>query len=1033
MSREQSLCKFCMSVIVAIFFPLFFMTVSVQAQDTEITGTVTSADDGAPLPGVNILVQGTTTGTTTGSDGNYMITVPASADTLVFSFIGYQTQRVPIDGRSVIDVTMSSQAFTVDDVVVTAFGLEREQKSLTYSTEGVDNEQLTEARELNVVNSLSGQVAGIQINQASTGVGGSARVILRGNRSITGSSQPLYVVDGVPIRDEISDLNPDDIESINVLKGPNAAALYGAEAQNGAIVITTKKGERGAINVSMSSNFMFRDPMVQYDYQNQYGQGSGGVYDPRSEFNWGPPLDGRMVNFWSPDPEMSGEQYAFLPQEGNVDDVFRRGYNSSSNISASVGGESTQTVFSYTYTNAAGIVPNNDLERHNVSVRVTSQLTDNLDLDAKLSYMRQNIDNQLPTGESFANPSRHAYRMPRNIRTSDAENFEYINAQGLNRQNFWNPGSNGGANPYWTINRNINDNQRERVIAMSSLTYDFTDNLSLMVRASYDGEADQSETKWYNDSYIIADNGQYSLSKSNAFEWNGDFLLSYNRDLTDEWYIQANVGGNIKQERNTDLSSNTGTALTVPNFFTISNTQNVVSTQSVGSPRDVQSLYAFGQIGWKNAVFLDITGRNDWSSTLPADSRSYFYPSVGLSTVLSDLIPEFPDAFSYAQLRASWARVGNSAPPFQLQRTASITSGGNNGFLQLSSTLPNEELKPEETESIELGIDVRFFEGRLGLDVTGYKTNTRNQLFTVALPVGSGASQFFTNGGNVSNKGIEVLLKTTPVQTPDMNWNFNVNWSTNENMVESISDERPSLTIAQDFLREFRIEEGEPFGQVYSRGYQRDEQGRVVIDSNGMPMITDGLNVAVANFNPDWQGGIRNTFLYKNYSLSFLIEHRQGGSIASLTTAVLFADGLTKQTLQGRDGGLVFGDNFMSGEDAVLEDGSPNDIPIDAETFWRGVGGRNAPVGEVFTESATNTRLREVTLGYNLPQSALSNLPFANVKISLVGRNLFYLYKKSDNLDPDQMVGTNSAAEGFESFTAPPTRTFGANLQIDFK
>ncbi|MDR8392134.1 SusC/RagA family TonB-linked outer membrane protein [Aliifodinibius sp. S!AR15-10] len=1017
--------------IIAMILPLSF-SVNAQAQN-EVSGTVTSAEDSSPLPGVNILVKGTSIGTTTGNEGNYQITVPSLSDTLVFSFIGFETQQIPVNGRSVVNVEMIAQTFTGDELVVTAFGLEREQKSLTYSTEGVGNDQLTEARELNVVNSLSGQVAGIQINQASTGVGGSSRVILRGNRSITGNSQPLYVVDGVPIRGEVSDLNPDDIENINVLKGPNAAALYGAEAQNGAIVITTKKGEVGDINVSMSSNFMFRDPMVLYDYQNQYGQGSGGVYDPSSEFNWGPPLDGRMVDFWSPDPERAGEQYALLPQPDNVEDVFQRGYNSSSNISASVGGQNTQTVFSYTYTDAAGIVPNNELQRHNLSIRVTSQLTDNLDLDAKVSYMRQNIDNQLPTGENFANPSRHAYRMPRNINTSEAENFEYTNSQGLNRQNFWNPGSNGGANPYWTINRNVNENQRERVIAMSSLTYDFNDNLSLMVRASYDGEAGQSETKWYNDSYIIADNGQYSLSKTNAYEWNGDFLLSYNRDLTEDWYVEANVGANIKKERNTGLFSNTGNALTVPNFFTISNTQNVVSTQSVGSPRDVQSLYAFGQIGWKNSVFLDITGRNDWSSTLPADSRSYFYPSVGLSAVLSDLIPEFPDVFSYAQVRASWARVGNSAPPFQLQRTASITSGGNNGFLQLSTTLPNEELKPEETESIELGVDVRFFEGRLGLDVTGYKTNTRNQLFTVALPVGSGASQFFTNGGNVSNKGIEVLLKTTPVQTPDFSWDFNTNWSTNENMVESISDERPSLTIAQDFLREFRIEEGEPFGQVYSRGYQRDDQGRVIVGSNGMPLITDGLNVAVANFNPDWQGGIRNSFFYKNYSLSFLIEHRQGGSIASLTTAVLFADGLTKQTLQGRDGGLIFGDNFMPEEEAVKEDGSPNDIPIDAETFWRGVGGRNAPVGEVFTESATNTRLREVTLGYTLPQSVISGLPFANVKISLVGRNLLFIYKKSDNLDPDQMVGTNAAAEGFESFTAPPTRTFGANLQIDFK
>ncbi|MCW9707923.1 SusC/RagA family TonB-linked outer membrane protein [Fodinibius salsisoli] len=1022
------------------------VTQTINVQQEDISGTVSDAQSGDPLPGVNVLLKGTTTGTSTESDGNFELTVPSLQDTLIFSFIGYQTQEVPLNGRSTLEINLQPQAIAGDEVVVTAFGLERETQSLTYSTQSVENEQLTEARELNVVNSLSGEVAGLQINQAGTGVGGSSRVVLRGNRSITGSSQPLYVVDGVPIRGEVSDLNPDNIQSMNVLKGPNAAALYGSAAQNGAIVITTKKGQQGEVDFSLSSNFMFRDPILLTDYQNQYGQGNGGVYSASSEFNYGPEMNGQMVEHWSPNPENDSQEYEFLPQPNNVSDAFQTGYNSSTNLSASMGSENVQALFSYTFTDAEGVVPNNALERHNISARVNSQLTDKLSLDSKLSYMRQVIDNELPTGENFANPIRHIYRMPRNVRTADAKVFEYTNVSGANRQHFWNPGSNGGANPYWTMNRNLNENTRNRVIALASLTYDFTDYLRLMVRASYDGENGEYNIKRYNDTYIIADNGYYEIGQSSGLEWNGDFLLSYDQDLTQDWSLEANVGGNIKQQRNSAINSNTNNALTIPNFFTISNTQNVVSNESVGSPVDVYSLYAFGQIAWQDAIFLDVTGRNDWSSTLPADNRSYFYPSVGLSTDLTELIPELPELFSYAQLRGSWAKVGNSAPPFMTQRTASLSAGGNNGFLQLSTTLPNERLKPEETESFEVGLDLRFLDDRLGLDVTYYNTHTRDQLFQVAVPVGSGASSFFTNGGDVSNKGYEVLLSATPVQTPDFNWDLKMNFSANENMVEEISEDQPRLTITTDFLRAFRIEEGEPYGQVYSRGFERvtkedsEHFGKVIVGSDGIPEITSGLTVPVANFTPDWRGGIRSTFSYKNLSLSFLIDHRQGGSVVSLTNAILYYNGLTTQTLQGRDGGLVFGDNIFGGEPAVVQTGGTEDDPvysenttsINAEQLWTSIGGRNTPVGEAFVEDATNTRLRELKIGYSLPQSMIGRLPISGLKISLVGRNLLFLHRASNNIDPDLMTGTNAAAEGFESFTPPSSRTFGANINIDF-
>jgi len=1022
-------------LLLALFFSFGFIE-SARAQ-TEVSGTVTT-EAGEPLPGVNIVVQGTTTGTNTGTDGSFELSVPSLNETLVFSYIGHQTLEIELNGRSQLTVEMVEQTYQGDELVVTAFGIERATRGLSYSTEGVSTEQMTEARELNVVNSLQGRVAGLNINRASTGVGGEARVVLRGNRSFSGNSNPLVVVDGVPIRGSLSDISPDEIESINVLKGANAAALYGSQAQNGAIVVTTNRAQAGEVSFSLSNTFQLETPILTTQYQNEFGQGTGGVYSPNSEFNWGPRMDGSQVAHWS--PLAQGETYAFSAQPDNVRDIFQTGYHNATNLTANIGGERTQTSFSYTWTGAEGMVPNNEMNRHNVSVRVTSQLLERLTLDSRVSYMRRIIDNSLATGENFANPTRHIYRVPRNIPVSQMREFEYTDAAGNNRQHFWNPGSNGGANPYWTLNRNLNENRRERVLAMGSLTYNFTDNLNLMVRAAYDGANTQTETTRYNDTYIIAPNGYYGLSQGNSYEFNGDFLLSFATDLTQDWSIDTYFGGNIQQRRDDSVSANTGTSpgLTIPNFFTIANTQQVQGSHSIGSPRDVQSLYASGQIAWRDVVYLDVTGRNDWSSTLPADNRSYFYPSVGLSVVLSDLIPNFPEFFTFARLRGSYAQVGSSASPFQLNRSASLAAGGYQGFLSISGTIPADNLRPERTDSYEAGLDLRFLNGRLGLDFTAYQTNTINQLFTVTRPPGSGAASLYTNGGNIENKGIEVMLSATPAQSLNFQWDVNVNFGLNRNMVTEISDESPRLSLDSDFLREFIIEEGQPYGQVYSRGFVRDDQGRVVVDLNGMPQLTTPKSVAVANFQADWTGGLSSTFSFRNLSMSFLIDHRQGGTIASLTNAILDADGLTKRTLQGRDGGLIFGDNFFSHETAVQadEEGEPTSQPnteeIRAEDFWTAVGGRNAPVGEAFVDDATNTRLRELTIGYSLPQSWISGFPVNNVTLSLVGRNLFFIYKASENLDPDMMVGTSRTVEGFDSFTLPAARTFGANLRIDF-
>lgn len=997
-------------------------------ENITVRGTVSDAN-GNGLSGVSISLQGTNTGTTTDANGNYSISVPKDG-TLIFTYIGFVTQETPVNGQQTINLMLEEDSTALEEVVVTALGIERQTRSLTYSTQSVGTEQMTKAREPNIMNSLQGKVAGLSINSSASGVGASTRVILRGNKSISGDSQPLYVVDGVPIRGNPDNLNSDNIASINILKGPNAAALYGSAAQNGAIVIETKRGTAGVTNVGVSQTFMIQQPIILTKFQNEYGQGQGGIYDRTSEYSWGPRMEGQMVEHWSLDPALAGATYALTPQPNNNIDIYQNGYNSATNVYATIGGERTQTMFTYTLTDAEGTLPGNKLKRHNVSARMNNRLAEGLMLDVKADYTSQMINNSYLGGRY--NPTRMIYRLPRSIQNGHLRDFEYIDSEGYAMQNYFTPGSAIGANPYWILNRVPNEDALDRIIALTSLSYQFSDAFRLMVRGSYDATYGDTEERVYNDNYGGFRDGQYNVGKSNSSEFNTDFLASFNKEFASDWNIDVSVGGNIKIQRNSSVQLSTGQAMIVPNFFAITNTNLPVVTHNPGLNQDIHSLYAFGQLSWRNAVFLDVTGRNDWSSTLPSNNRSYFYPSVGLSTVLSDLI-EFPEVISLARLRGSWAEVGNSARPYMVQRTASFAAGGSNGFLQLSSTLPNENLRPERTRSTELGLDLRFFQSRLGLDITAYKTNTYDQLFTVALPVGSGAREYYTNGGDVENKGIEALVSSTPVRNENFSWDLNVNFGLNRNMVNRISDERPRVNLTPTgFFSNFIIEEGQPFGNIYSRGFIRDDQGRVIVGSNGLPQVTSGITELVANFNPDWTGGISNSFRYKNFGLSFLIEHRQGGTVASETNAILYDDGVTEQTLVGRNGDLVFGQNVFAHEVAVLEDGSPNNIAISAESFWRSIGGRSIPVGEAFVDDATNTRLRELTLDYTLPQGLFSKWPVSNVQLSVVGRNLFFIYRKSENLDPDFMGGTGPTSEGTQAFTPASSRSFGLSLKVDF-
>ncbi len=1030
--------RFGKFLLFGAFFMLFLNVVSFAQQRT-VTGTVTSSEDNLSLPGVNVLVQGSTIGSITDLEGKYTIEIPDGDVVIQFSFVGYNTELVSAGSNNVIDVILVASLVTLDEVVITSLGITKEKKRITYSAQNVETDNLTQARELNVANSLQGKVAGMDVIKSSSGVGSAARIVLRGNRSIVGNNQPLYIVDGVPIQnfnwggpinnefggvqrqDGISDINPDDIASITILKGPNATALYGSRASNGAIIISTRKGvDRKGIGVEFNTNWSMDKAMILTKYQHVYGQGNGGVYLANSEEGWGAKMEGQMVDHWSPNPNFEGPaQYAYSPHN-NFEDFFQTGYNIANTLTITSGQDKVRSLFSYTNTISQGIVEYNKLRRNNFNLRFDGNLTPKLSFDAKLTYMRQVIDNRMATGDDFNNPMRAIYRQPSNISLEQVKNFEYFDDAGIRLQHYWNPGTNGGENIYWMMNRTIREDNRDRILGMGSLRYAFTDNLSLMVRSSIDKIIDEWSYKQHHNTYTIADFGDLNLDNRSANILNYDFLLNYNKVFGgDLLSLDVSFGGNILKQSGTTLNTRTDKLLK-PNLFVITNTSNIRSTQG-GQDYQINSLYGYATLGLKNFLFLEMTGRNDWSSTLPKDNWSYFYPSVGLTWIITDMLKTVPSFLTFAKLRASYAEVGNDTSPYRLHKTYGFAGGGQLGYAWKGGTLPAEDLKPENTTSIELGFDVRFLHNRLGFDFTWYKSNTFNQLLTIPVPQSSGYTSKFINAGNVQNKGMEITLNASPVRAGAFSWDISINYAQNENLVIKVSDEITEYIVRdRSFMTTIKVVEGELYGQIYTEGILRNEEGRILIDNLGLPRISNGQIIPMGNANPDWIGGLSNIFSYKRINLSVLLDTRMGGDVFSYTEANLTFDGLSEATLEGREGFVV---------DGVMEsDGSENTIETTAEAYWHALGGRNGPTGEAYRYDASYVRVREVLLGYTF---RFNSSVVQRIDLALYGRNLGFLYNASEIIDPNMNVGTGNV-QGLEGFSLPSSRTYGINAKFRF-
>ena len=1026
---------------------LLALSAALFAQQRTITGTVTCSDNNLPQPGVNVLVQGTFTGAITDLEGNYTIDIPDGDVTLQFSFVGYSTKLVKVGSSVVIDVIMLPSLLAIDEVIITSLGISKEKKEITYAAQNVETDYVAQARELNVANSLQGRVAGMDVIKSSSGVGSASRILLRGNRSIAGNNQPMYIVDGVPIQnlsmpiqkseatpyysamsetgglqaqDGISNINPDDISSITILKGPNAVAIYGSRAANGAIVITTRRGAaRKGIGVEFNTNWSMDRAMILTRYQHIYGQGNGGEYIKNSVESWGPKMEGQMVAHWSPDPNWEGPPtYAYLPHN-NFEDFFQTGYNVANTLTITSGSEKVKSLFSYTNTLAKGIVETNKLRRHNFHLRTDGNLTPKLYYDAKLTYMRQIVDNRLATGNHYQNPVRALYLQPGNISLEQVRDFEYFDDAGIRRQHYWGPSSSGGQNIYWMLNRTIRKETRDRILAMASLRYNFTDHLSLMVRTAFDEFIDDHSYKIYWDT-SIADQGNLILYNNRAMIFNSDFLLNYNKVFGhDLLSLDISFGGNILMQSGRWLQTKTDRLLK-PNLFVITNTSNIRCLWDGGQDYQINSLYGYATLGLKKFLFLNLTGRNDWSSTLPPESWSYFYPSVGLAWIITDMLNTVPQFLTFAKLRASYAEVGNDTDPYKLHNTYSFGAGGQLGYAWRDGTLPAKDLKPENTRSWELGFDLRFFDNRLGLDFTWYKSNTFNQLVEIPLPRPSGYTNKFINAGNVQNKGLEITVNARPVSAGDFSWDIALNYSQNENIVVELTDELKEYIIrGRALMTTIKVVEGEPYGQIYTRGFIKNDEGRVLINDLGLPFCTPGQFVPTGNANPDWIGGLSNMFSYKGINLSVLIDTRMGGDVFSYTEAKLTSNGLSEQTLYGREGMVV---------DGVLEsDGSENTIETTAEAYWHALGELN-PVGELYRYDASYVRLREILLSYSFK---INSNVIQGIDLALYGRNLGFLYNASGIIDPNMSVGTTND-QGIESFGLPSSRTYGINARFRF-
>lgn len=1006
--------------------------VTQQAGKRIVRGTVLD-ENGDPIIGASIKVNGTNEGAVTDINGNFSLNVSPNAE-LTVSYIGYENTTVAAGQTARIMLKPSDNA--LNEVVVTALGIKREKKALGYAMQEVKTDGFQDNKSFSVANMLQGKVAGVNISQSGSGLGGSTRIVMRGLSSLSGNNQPLWVVDGFPINDNTveqadqwggadyagaaSEINPEDIESISVLKGANAAALYGSRAQNGAIIITTKTGhENQPLRIEYNGTLEVSKAYSDYDYQNTYSQGTGGKYDINSKTSWGEKMTGQTVKNWRNvfyGDDRYGD-YTLEAQDDYVTDFFRTGSTYSNSLTATAGGKSVTGRLSYTNTRANSVVPDSWQGRHYFDMN-TQFKSKYLDASVKVNYMNEKTRNRPGMGEFGL--MMVFVKMPRGIRLRDLENPRGVGAYANNVVN-WSGPSEEYSNPYgMTMDANGNKTVRNRIIGQVSATAKFTDYLKLTGRVGID---------WYNDNvksfnqYPDASSSasQYARSMGDTKDFNADLILYFNKTYGD-FSVNTNVGASIENQKYDAMNSSAG-LFAVPNLVAISNGLSQTTGEGY-SQREIQSIFYAGSVGYKNMLYLDFTGRNDWSSTLPEDNRSYFYPSVSLSGIISEMV-KLPEWVTFWKVRGSLAKVGHDTDPYRLAMlyhmytsedlvNPSIIKEYQDNVKALAT------LKPESTVSAEVGTEAHFFGNRLNLDFTYYQTRTTDQILSVGVPASSGYSYKTVNAGKINTHGFELMIGGTPIQTKDWQWDINFNWGLSRTSCAYLANGVSRYTLGSTRIASVVVQSGGNFGDIIGKAYKRDAQGRKVIDANGIPESED--DQVVGNMLPKWTGSVANALRYKDFTLSALVDVRVGGDIISNTDNYAAQAGTSARTLEGRDGGIVV--------DGVNEAGQQNTVSTSAEQYWSSIAGPNG-IAEEFIYKGTYVKMRELSLGWNLPRIWFANTPIQSVKFSLVGRDLFYFYKDTP-VNPEGAFSRSDYAQAFELGTMPPTRTFGFSLNVKF-
>lgn len=1041
----------------------FIIVQTAAAQTAKITGVVTEKSNGQTVPGVSISVKGTNAGTQTDGSGKFSITAKPN-DILKIVSIGYATQELKVTSTNPITIQLDESSNELSEVVVTALNIPKEKKSLGYSVQELKSKDISEAKESNLLNSISGKVAGVQITN-SQGDMGSSRIIIRGETSISGVNQPLFVIDGVPVDNSqnlgtsgsrdfantISDINSEDIESMSVLKGPNAAALYGSRAAAGVVLITTKKGKNSpGLGISVNSNATFSTLLTIPSYQNSFGQGAngqfsyvdgkgGGLNDGVDE-SWGPRLDGRLI----PQFNSNGVAVPFIAHPNNVRDFFNTGRTLNNGIAISGSGDKYDLRFSYNNLDQKGVIPNSSQSKNSFLLNATYKITPKLTFNASANYINTNANLPGSGGKRASSTMLQFTWFGRQVDVDQLKTYKDANGKDINWNNSY------YSNPYFVAYENTVGQVRNRLIGSAELNYKIIDGLSANFRTGNDYYNDRRKIK-----IAYGTNGtpfgSYEEDAYTFSENNTEGRLAYTKKVTEDFNIDLLLGGNI---RTTTFENNDQKApkLAVNNLYTLSNSRDPLISSNIYNRQRVYSTFGSAQLGFRNYAYLNFTARNDWSSTLPIQNRSYFYPSVNASLILTEAFDIKSDVLNFAKLRGGWSQVGKDANPYQLINNYAFTAPfDSNPQQNLGDIELNPNLKPEMTKSTEAGFEVGLFKNRVRLDFSVYNTNSINQILSLDVSPTTGFLKKLVNGGTINNKGIEAQFGVTPIKTKNFTWDINVNYSMNRSKVKDLYQGVQSYQLGSDGSVQILATVGQPYGSIFGTAYDRNAAGDIIVGADGTPQASPAKKI-LGKYTPDWLGGITNSFTYKRVNLSVLVDAHIGGKIYSGTNATGTYTGVLASTLPGRgaeNGGLTYYKNAAGKavqitpgvaapagstiyDDGMifkgsLADGSQNNTIIPASQYYKAFNN----IDEASVYSATYIKLREIKLGYTLPDQWIKSIGLQSATISAVGRNLFILHKNVPNIDPESAFNTGNG-QGLEDLGLPTVRTIGFNLNFKF-